>query len=269
MMTSNLLEFAFIQRAYIAGGFIGILCAILGLFLLLRRLSLIGDGLSHVSFGAIALGLLFGIYPFYVAIPVAIAASLLILRLTQRGRLYGDAAIGIVSAVGVAIGVVFASLSHGLNVDLFAYLFGSILAISTAEVIVSVGLSLIIIIVIALFYNDLFSITFDEQYARITGINTEILNTFLTTLAAITVVLAIKVVGVLLASALLILPAATALQIAKGFRGAMFISALVAIASVLAGITIAFYADMPAGATVVLFNTAIFALALIFNRWHG
>jgi zinc transport system permease protein len=190
MTLLHLLNYEFIQRAYLAGSFIAVLCAILGLFLVLRKLSLIGDGLSHVSFGAIALGLFLGFYPFYVAIPLVIMASYLVLKLTEKARIYGDAAIGIVSAVGIAGGVLLASLSNGFNVDLFSYLFGNILAISSQEVLLSVGLSVVILLVIIFLYNDLFSTTFDEQFAKITGINTKRINVALMFLTAITVVLA-------------------------------------------------------------------------------
>lgn len=258
-------KYEFIQRAYLAGSFIAVLCAILGLFLVLRKLSLIGDGLSHVSFGAIALGLFFGFYPFYVAIPVVILASYLVLKLTEKARIYGDAAIGIVSSVGIAGGVVLASLSKGFNVDLFSYLFGNILAISNQEVYLSVGLSLIVLLIIVFLYNDLFSVTFDEQYAKITGIKTERINIVLMFLTAVTVVLAIKVVGIMLVSALLILPAVTALQIAKGFKAAMITAAIISVFSVLTGITVSFYADLPAGATVVLVNFVLF-ISIFFYK---
>src|SRR4030066_1016821 len=188
MTLLHLLNYEFIQRAYLAGSFIAVLCAILGLFLVLRKLSLIGDGLSHVSFGAIALGLFLGFYPFYVAIPLVIGGSYLILKLTEKAKIYGDAAIGIVSSISIAGGVVLASLSNGFNVDLFSYLFGNILAISSQEVLLSIGLSVVILLVIIFLYNDLFSTTFDEQFAKITGINTKRINVALMFLTAITVV---------------------------------------------------------------------------------
>jgi zinc transport system permease protein len=236
------------------------------LFLVLRKLSLIGDGLSHVSFGAIALGLFFGVYPFYVAIPVVLVASWFILKLTQRARIYGDAAIGIVSSIGVAGGVILASLSRGFNVDLFSYLFGSILAISRSEVYLSLGLSLGVLLAVILLYDELFSVTFDEEYARITGIRTGRINVALTSLTAITVVLAVKIVGVMLVSALLILPAATALQIARGFRAAMLIAVASAVVSVLVGTTVSFVLNLPAGAAVVMCNAVFFGGALIFRN---
>lgn len=252
------LNFEFIQRAYIAGAFVSALCAALGLFLVLRKFSLIGDGLSHVSFGAIALGLFLGVTPFLVAVPIAILASFLILRIERTTRLYGDAAIGIVSAAGVSLGVLLASLSGGFNVDLMSYLFGNILAVSWTEVVLSVILSAFVLGLIAFFYHDLFSSTFDGDHARVSGIRTDRLNALLAALTAVSVVLAIRVVGVMLVSALLILPAVSALQVARSFRTALFLSVALSVLSVLLGITLSFFADLPAGATVVLTNLVVF-----------
>ncbi|KKQ68344.1 MAG: ABC transporter [Candidatus Nealsonbacteria bacterium RIFCSPLOWO2_12_FULL_39_31] len=263
MTLLNFLEYGFIQRAYIAGSFIAVLCAMLGLFLVLRKLSLIGDGLSHASFGAIALGLFFGIYPFYIAIPIVLLSSLLIVWISEKAKIYGDAAIGIVSSVGIAGGVILASVSNGFNVDLFSYLFGNILSISRSEVFFSIALSVLVLLAIWFFYQDLFSVTFDETFAKATGIKTNLVNIILTSLTAITVVLAIKVVGIMLVSALLILPAVSALQISKGFKGALFVSVLFAVISVLIGITASFFLDIPAGATIVIVNFLIFSLSFL------
>jgi zinc transport system permease protein len=262
----HFLSYGFIQRAYLAGSFIAALCAMLGLFLVLRKLSLIGDGLAHVSFGAIALGLFFGFYPFYVAVPVALAASYFILKLTEKAKMYGDAAIGIVSSIGIAGGVILAGLAKGFNVDLFSYLFGNILAISAREVVLSIGLSMVVLLAIIFLYNDLFSTTFDPEYAKLTGVRTARIDLALTSLTAVTVVLAVKVVGIMLVSALLILPAVTALQLAKGFKAAMFLSVVAAVLSVVAGISVSFFMDLPAGATIVMCNAAFFAGALTFKK---
>ncbi|MFA5095336.1 MAG: metal ABC transporter permease [Candidatus Paceibacterota bacterium] len=262
----NFLQYSFIQKAFFAGSFVAIVCSVLGLFLVLRKMSLIGDGLSHVSFGAIALGLFFGIYPFYIAVPVVMIASILILKISEKAKVYGDSAIGIISAVGIAGGVILASVSSGFNVDLFSYLFGSILAISNTEVILSIVLSLVVLAVIYLFYWDLFSATFDEEYAKTTGIRTNFINMILTLLTAITVVLSVKMVGIMLVSALLILPAATALQFAKGFKMAMAIGSIVSLISVLLGITLSFFLDLPTGAIIVMINALFFALAFFYKK---
>lgn len=255
---TDLLTHGFIQRALVAGSFISILCSTLGVFLVLRRLSLIGDGLAHVTFGSVAVGLLFGASPFYVAIPIVMFAGLGILKLVDKARLYGDAAIGIVSSIGISAGVIIASVAGGFNVDLFSYLFGSILAINTTEVIVSIALSVVLITLLVLFYEDLFATTFSEDAARTSGIQTTRINGILVLLVALTVVLAMRVVGIMLISALLILPPVTALQIARSFRATIFISATTGLISVVLGIFISFLLNFPTGATVVIINFLLF-----------
>jgi zinc transport system permease protein len=265
----DFLQFAFIQRAFLAGSFIAALCGVLGLFLVLRKMSMIGDGLSHVSFGAIAFGLLLGVYPFYVAIPLVLLSSLLILSITERTKLFGDAAIGIVSAVGISSGVILASLSGGFNIDLMSYIFGNILTISESELVISIILSVIVFAVTYFFYYDLFSATFDEEYASTTGIATGLVNRILVMLTAIVVVLSVKMVGIMLVSALLILPAVTALMLVKGFKAAVGVAVLLAVTSVILGITVSYLADLPAGATIVLFNAAFFGFAMLERRLAG
>jgi len=266
MEITQILQYSFIQRAFISGSFVAIACATLGIFLVLRKMSLIGDGLSHVSFGAIALGLFFGFYPFYVAVPLVVLASIVILKISEKARVYGDAAIGIVSAVGISGGVILASLSKGFNIDLFSYLFGNILAISASETVLSVILSFIVVSAVAYFYWDLFSATFDEEYAKTTGVKTNFINIILTVLTAITVVLSVKVVGIMLVSALLILPAVSALQVSKNFKTALILGGLFALLSVLLGIIISYILDLPAGATVVMINALFFALAFAYKK---
>lgn len=262
----DLLNHGFIQRALIAGSFIAVLCSTLGVFLVLRRFSLIGDGLAHVTFGSVAIGLFLGLYPLYVAVPVVMASSLGILRLVKKARVYGDAAIGIVSSVGIAGGVLLASAAGGFNVDLFSYLFGNILAISSGEVGVSIGLCILLISVVMAYYNDLFALTFDEESARASGIRAERINSLLVLLTALTVVLAMRVVGIMLISALLILPAATALQMARGFKATIVISVVMGVLSVILGIMIAFAVDLPAGATIVILNFTFFLSSLVYRN---
>jgi zinc transport system permease protein len=184
MELTEFLRYGFIQRALIAGSFIGILCSILGVFLVLRRFSLIGDGLAHATFGSVALALLLKMSPLYVSIPIVMTCSIVILKLTERARLYGDAAIGVVSSFGIAVGVMLSSIAGGFNVDLFSYLFGSILSISNVEVIISIILSALVILIISLYYNELLSITFDEDSAKASGINTKFINTIFVLLTA-------------------------------------------------------------------------------------
>ena len=260
----DLFHYGFIQRALIAGTFIAVLCSILGVFLVLRRLSLIGDGLAHVTFGSVAIGLLLKVYPFYVAVPVVMACALGMVKLMEKARLYGDAAIGIVSTIGIGGGILIASVAGGFNIDLFSYLFGNILAISKSEVIMAALLSIVLIAVVFLYYGELLSATFDEEAAKASGIKTDLLNKVLILLTALTVVLAMKVVGILLISSLLILPPVTALQLARGFKSTIAISAVCGVCSVFIGILVSFILDLPTGATIVMTNFLLFLTAFIY-----
>lgn len=261
MELSDLLSYGFMQRALIAGSLIACACSVLGLFLVLRRLSLIGDGLSHVAFGSVALSMLLQAHALLVTIPVVLLASAGIFRLTKKTHLYGDAAIGIISSCGIAGGVLIASMAGGFNIDLFSYLFGNILAVSGPEVVISCILCGIVLGTVALFFRDLFAITFDEETARTSGVRTEAITTLLVLLTGLTVVLAMKVVGIMLISALLIVPAAAALQVARSFQSSILLSALFGVLSVITGIVLSFFLNLPAGATIVIVNLCVFALA--------
>jgi zinc transport system permease protein len=260
-------QYSFIQRAFIAGSFIGLSCALLGIFLVLRRLSLIGEGLAHFSLAPIGVGLMLGIYPLYIAMPMAVAASFLILYLTNRANMYGDTAIGLVSAIGVAIGITMASMGKGFNVDLFSYLFGDILAVSKTETMASIILSLLVLCLVIIYYQELFTITFDEEYARVLGINTRRINQILVILTSFTVILGIKVVGTMLVSSLIIFPAVTSLQICQGFKAAIILAIITAVTSVILGILLAFILDLPAGAAIVLVNFSFFTVIYLGKSW--
>jgi zinc transport system permease protein len=260
------LHYEFIRRAFIAGAFIALVCSLLGVLLVLRRLSLIGDGLAHVTFGSVAIGLLLRQHPAFVAIPIVMVSSLGIMKLMQKARLYGDAAIGIVSSLGIAGGVLISGISGGFNVDLFSFLFGNILAISRAEVITSLVLSVVVLLIIILFYNEHFSTTFDEEFAGVSGINIRRINSLLVLLTGITVVLTMKVVGIMLTSALLILPAVTALQVARSFKNTMILSSLTGVSSVTIGIYASFVMNLPTGATIVMVNFLLFIIAAAYKN---
>jgi zinc transport system permease protein len=269
MAIGEILSYGFMQRALVAGSLIAVLCSVLGVFLVLRRLSLIGDGLAHVTFGSVALALFFKFYSFtttLVAIPCVVLSALGILKLTEKAKIYGDTAIGIVSALGIAVGVMLASMGGGFNVDLFSYLFGNILSISTTELLISAALFLIVLSCVAFFYNDLFAVTFDEDLAKTAGINTARINAVLAMLTALTVVLAMKVVGIMLISALLILPAVSALQLAKGFKTAIVLAALIGMATVVTGIFVSFIMNLPTGATIVIINFIFFIVTFCLRR---
>ncbi|MBN1596524.1 metal ABC transporter permease [candidate division FCPU426 bacterium] len=258
-------QYGFVQRALLAGSLVAVCCACLGIFLVLRKLSLIGEGLAHFSFGVIGLALLLNIYPMYITVPLVLVASLGILYLSEHANVFGDAAIGLVAAVGVAVGVVLASKGGGFNVDLFSYLFGDILAVTALEALSAAALSLVVLALVFLFYHELFAVTFDEEYARVMGIKTRRINRLLVMLSALTIVLGIKVVGIMLVSSLIIFPSLTALQFQSGFRAALFTACTVAVFSVVAGIVAAFILDVPAGAAIVLLNFLLFMLAMAWR----
>lgn len=259
------LQYTFVQRALLAGSVVAFSCAFLGVFLILRRFSMIGDGLAHSAFASIGLALLLGVYPLSVTMPVAAVASLLIRKLSERA-VFGDAAVGMVSAAGMAVGVFLASMGRGFNVDLFSYLFGDILAVTSAEVWGASLLSLVVVLVAVFFYHDLLAVTFDAEYARVVGIRPDRVESVLLVLTAFTVVLGIKVVGTLLVSSLIIFPAVTALQVARGFRSALVLSTVAGVASVILGIFAAYLFDAPAGASIVMVNFVFFALAYTGGR---
>ena len=254
-------HYDFVWRALIAGVLVAASCATLGIFLVLRNLSLISDGLSHIGFGTIAISLFFGIYPLYFSLPLVVAASLVILRLTERGT--GDAAIGMVSAIGIAGGVIFASLNHGVNVDMMSYLFGNILTISQTEMWLAVGLSLVVMVLTYIFYWDFFATTFDNNYAAAMGVKTLFINRLLMVLTAVVVILSIRVVGAVLVSALIIFPAMTALRLSQKFKIAMAVALLVAILSVVVGTMGSFVFNLPTGASIVIVNGVFFVIAVL------
>lgn len=261
----DIFNYGFVQRALIAGILIASVSSLLGMFLVLRRFSLIGDGLAHSTFGSVAVVLLIGISPLYVtlaALPLVILASLAIYKLTSSRKINPDAAIGIVSSLGIAAGIILASLSGGFNVDLFSYLFGNILTVNNTELLLSLIVFLIVVAVVTYFYDDLFAVTFDQELASSMGIKTKRINILLFLLTAVAAVLAMKVAGIMLVSSLLILPTLTALQLSVSFRNTMIASVGFAVLAVLFGIVFAFMLNLPAGAMIVLMNICF--LLLIF-----
>ena len=266
MTIITILGYNFIDRALLAGTFISIACAILGVFLVLKNLALIGDGLSHVSFGALALGLFLGISPYYIAIPGVIIGAIFIYLLSDKLKVLGDAAIGIISAAGVSLGIIFASVGQGFNTDLMGLLFGNILTISPEETILSSLLALTICLLVIFNYHSLVMTTFNEDLARTSGVKVKRINLLLYILTALTVILSVRITGIMLTSALLVIPATSALQIRKGFRTTLLYSVLFSTLSVVLGIIISFIINWPTGATIILTNISILLIIVIMKR---
>jgi zinc transport system permease protein len=257
MGLGDILNYEFVQRAILAGMLIAAVSSVLGVFLVLRRFSLIGDGLAHVTFGSVAVVMLIGVSPMYItlaALPLVMLSSLAILKLTRSRLIQSDAAIGIVSSIGIATGIILVSLSNGYNVDLFSYLFGNILTVTQTELWLSFIVFLTVITTVIIFYNDLFAITFDEELAQTMGVKTKRINVILFLLTAVAAVLAMKVAGIMLVSAMLILPPLTALQLSVSFRMTILAAACFSTLSVICGIILAFLLNLPAGGTIVIFN---------------
>jgi len=261
-----LFSYGFLQRALLAGIFIAIACAILGVFLILRRDAMIGHGLAHVSFAGVALGLFLNVMPLAMALAVSILAGLGIMKLKETAGLHGDTAIGIFSSVGMALGILLVTLAHSFNVNLFSYLFGDILAIRPSEVWLSIGLAAVAVFTVIFNYHKFMYMTFDRESAKASGVRVKRLDILLTVLVAITVVLGMRVVGILLVAALLVIPAAAGLQVASNFKRAMIASSLVALVSVVLGLLLAFYFDFPASGTIVIISFLFFALLYAFKK---
>ena len=263
----ELFSYAFMQRAFLAGLGVSVTCAILGVFLVLRRDAMIGHGLAHVTFGGVALGMVLNVAPLPVALGVAIFSALGIMKLKERAGLHGDTAIGIISSLGMALGIFLVSLAGGFNLDLFGYLFGNVLAIDPGEVWVALLLALAVLAAVAFFYQEFFFLTFDSESAKASGVRVGRLDNLMAVLTAVTVVVGMKVVGILLISALLVIPAAAALQVARNFKEAMALSAALAVVSAAAGLTAAFYLDWPPSGTIVLFSGVLFLILFASRQW--
>lgn len=260
------LQYDFMQRAILVGSLIAISSSFLGIFLVLKKQSMIGDGLAHVSFATVAIALFLNRSPLLVSIPLTILSSFLILKLNEKAGLHGDAAIGLVSSFAVALGVLISSMAKGFNVDLFSYLFGSILVISKLDVVLSIILSILVILLIVVFYNDLFAISYDEEFAKVIGLRPKYMNYLISILTSITVVLGIRVVGTMLISSMIIFPTVTALQISKGFKDTILMSSVVSILSVILGTFISYILNFPTGATIVIMNSVFFIIFFTINR---
>jgi len=263
------IHYGFLQRALAAGVFIAVACAVLGVFLILRRDAMIGHGLSHVAFAGVALGLFLNILPLAAALAVSVLASLGIMKLKDTAGLHGDAAIAIFSSLGLAVGILLATMAKSFNVDLMNYLFGDILAIEPVEVWLSVGLAGLVILAIILNYPRLLFMTFDRESARASGVKVAGLDALLTVLTAVTIVLGMKVVGILLVAALAVIPAAAGLQAASNFRAAILSAALIGVAAVILGLWLSLVLDIPASAAIVLVSFLIFSLFSLFSKKKG
>ena len=262
----EMFTYPFIVRAFVVGILVSLCASLLGVPLVLKRYSMIGDGLSHVSFGALSIAVACGWAPLPVSIPVVVVAALLLLRLTENSRIGADAAIAVTSASALAVGIIVTSLTTGMTTDVDSYMFGSILAIDRADVALSVGLSACVLVMFALFYHRLFAITFDESFSRATGVKVGLYNTVLSVLTALTIVLGMRLMGAMLISSLVIFPALSAMRLIKSFRGVVICAGVTAVVCFCTGLTLSYLFSTPVGATVVIVNLAVFLIMCVLRR---
>lgn len=252
----------FLLRALIVGVLISLCCALLGVSLVLKRFSMIGDGLSHVGFGAMAIATAANIAPLYFALPIVIISAFLLLRMSEKGRIKGDAAIALISTGALAIGIMVTSVTTGINVDIYNYMFGSILTMSGNDVVVSCVLAFVVLLLFIIFHNEIFAVTFDESFAKATGTKTSLYNMLIAMLTAVTIVIGMKMMGAMLISSLIIFPTVTSMRVCKSYRKVLLCSCAVSVFCFLIGLLLSIKFDTPTGASVVCFN--IFLL-LVFT----
>lgn len=261
-MLLEMLSYPFLVRAMIGGILVSLCAALLGVSLVLKRYSMIGDGLSHVSFGALSIAVAFGWAPLKLSIPVVTLAAFFLLRITENSKVKSDAAIAMISAGSLATGIVVTSLTTGMNTDVSSYMFGSILAMSREDVYFSAVLSVIVIGLYVFCYNKIFAVTFDENFAKATGVNVGFYNILIAVLTAITIVLGMQMMGAMLISSLVIFPALTSMRVFKSFRSVVICSGALSVVCFCIGLTLSYGLSTPAGASVVLVNLMAF---LIFS----
>ena len=256
----EMLSYPFMTRAFLVGSLVALCSALLGVSLVLKRYSMIGDGLSHVGFGAMAIAAAMNAAPLTVAIPVVIVAAILLLRISGNAKIKGDAAIALISTTSLAVGVMVISLTTGMNTDVYNYMFGSILAMSAEDVKLSLVLSVFVLILFIVFYHKIFAITFDETFARATGVKAGVYNTLIAVLTAVTIVLGMRMMGALLISSLIIFPALTSMRVCRTFKSVIINAAVISVVCRIAGVSLSYVAATPAGASVVLANLVMMVL---------
>lgn len=256
----EMLSYPFMTRAFLVGSLVALCSALLGVSLVLKRYSMIGDGLSHVGFGAMAIAAVMNAAPLTIAIPVVIVAAILLLRISGNAKIKGDAAIALISTTSLAVGVMVISLTTGMNTDVYNYMFGSILAMSAEDVKLSLVLSAFVLILFIVFYHKIFAITFDETFARATGVKAGVYNTLIAVLTAVTIVLGMRMMGALLISSLIIFPALTSMRVCRTFKSVIINAAVISVVCLIAGVTLSYVAATPAGASVVLANLVMMVL---------
>lgn len=262
----ELLNYPFMQRAMICGIAISFCAALIGVILVLKNYSMIGHGLGEVGFAALSLALVLNLPEMYVAIPIVIIASFIILLISQKQGASGDVTIALVSTAALAFGVIITSLSKGFNIDVYNYMFGSILSMTTSDVIISIILSILLIIIYIFFYNRLFMITYDEKHAKVCGISVTFYQFLISLITAIVVVLGMRMMGTLLISSLIVFPAIIARKLTNSFKSMVILSVLISVVCFIFGILFSFFLNLPTGACIVAVYVVSLVIASIFKK---
>ncbi len=268
-LLSEMFSYTFLVRAVVVGLLVSLCAALLGVSLVLKRYSMIGDGLSHVGFGSLAIATALNAAPLLVSIPVVVLTAFLLLRISENGKIKGDAAIALISTSSLAIGVVVVSVTTGMNTDVCNYMFGSILAMSKDDVTLSIMLSTVVLLLFVLFYNKIFAVTFDETFAQATGTKTQVYNMLIAFLTAITIVLGMRMMGALLISSLVIFPALTSMRVCKKFKTVTLCAAIVSVVCFFVGVVASYLYATPTGASVVIVNILAFGLFWLVHFLKG
>lgn len=265
----EMLSYSFMVRAMIVGILVSLCSALLGTSLVLKRYSMIGDGLSHMGFAALAVAYAMDLAPLTVAIPVCVIAAFLLLRMNENSRIKGDAATALMCSGALAVGVMTVSLTTGMNTDVCNYMFGSILAMSKSDVRISIILSVAVVILFLVFYPRIFAVTFDENFSKATGVKSDFYNMIIALLTAVTVILGMRMMGTLLISSLIVFPSLSAMRVCRKFKTVVMTSVFISIVCFCVGIYVSYEYSTPTGASIVLANIAVFFLLTIVERIRG
>lgn len=265
-LITTFLSYDFILRAFFVGILMCVSCALLGVILVLKRFSMIGDGLSHVGFGALSIAVALNKAPLAVCIPVVIIAAFLLLKIGTSSKMRGDAAIGLISGVSLSLGVCASSLSGGLNSDVYGYMFGSILSMTATDVFICIILCAVILLFFIFSYHEIFAVTFDEDFAKATGTKSDTYIGIIALLTALSVVVGLRMMGAMLISNLIIFPALTSMRVFKQFKSVVLSSAIIAVFCFTAGMIFSYMLSLPVGASVVVVNAIVFLIFFIIGK---
>ncbi|TFD92306.1 metal ABC transporter permease [Jeotgalibacillus sp. R-1-5s-1] len=275
-MIEAIFQYQFLQNAFLAGLLIGVIAPLLGAFIVVRRLSLIADALSHVTLSGIAASLLLsktfvafnGLNPLWLGMGFSVAGSLFIERLRNVYKHYQELAIPIILSGGIGIGVIFISLADGFNTDLFSYLFGSVSAVSRSDLYLIIGIAVVVIALVTILYKELFLLSFDEEFSKASGLQTGALHLIFMVITALVIAGSMRIVGILLVSSLMTLPVAAAMRVARGFKQTIILSVVFGEIAVIAGLFSAFYLDLAPGGTIVVSSILILLTSIAFKKWQ-